>query len=442
MLRNKENFNRQLSQQHRGLEISQRDLTATKTHDCQSSQNDESIIFPQKFHHHPEPPGSPIFSRDRQWKLLISARGFDRLHSIYLDAEHVPTIHCSSFGNFQLVNLEWRSTFTIQQDPVDGAYMIYVPFSGDLDRGDSPQTVDRFARGDAMRTNQTATLINPDQSFTGISSETGQGLLIWIDRQLIEEVLETLLDRSLKQPLLFDRTIDLTSEFGISLQKFVQFLGLHRDPAQAVSSSLVQTELERALLTCLLKGSSNNYADEILYRTHGAFACYVTKARLFIESHLHEDLKLADIATAAGICPRLLQKAFSEHCGCSPMRILNQTRLQRIRQELERSSINTRIVDVMMCHGFTQGGKFAKEYQQLFGEKPSDTLKRSSHSHQSEFQLWHEIDDRQSAQVSGGVQTSPGDRLIKAAIPNLTGFAKFDRGASSLGHRWLWSCTP
>ena len=416
---NNENFKQQLVQQNRRLEIVQRDLAAKKTRDRKSQADRGNVISINKFHHNTNLPESEIF---QQRKLLIPASGFDRLCPTFLDPEHVPRIDCSSFGNFQLLNLEWRSTFTLQQDPIDGAYLIYVPFSGYLDGGiDSPQTVDRSARGDAMGTHQTATLINPARSFTGISSETGQALLMWIDRQLIEEVLETLLDRSLKQPLLFDDTIDLTSDFGISLQKLVQFLALHQDPAQTVSSVLVQEELERALLTCLLKGASNNHSEEILYCTHGAFACYVTKARSFIESHLHEDIKLADIAAAVGICPRLLQKAFSEHCGCSPMRILNYTRLQRIRQELERSSINTRIVDVMMCYGFTQGGKFAKEYQQLFGEKPSDTLKRASHAHQPESQLWQEIDDQQSEQVSGGVQDSPGP------IACLTGLlAKFN----------------
>ncbi len=414
LINKKENFRQQLSQQPRRLEISPRDLTATKTHDRQS-QRDGNIIFPHKFHHQTEPPGSEILSRDRQQKLSISARGFYDLRSHALDSTHLPTIDCSSFGNFQLANLEWKSTFTLQQDPIDSAYIIYVPFSGYLDGGiDSVQTVDR--------SHQTATLIDPNRSFTGISSQTGQALLIWIDRLSIEEILTTLLDRSLKQPLLFDPNIDLTSEFGIGLQKFIQFLGLHRDPAQTFGSSLVQEELERAFLNCLLRGANNNYAEAILYRTHGAFACYVTKARLFIESHLHEDLKLADIATAVGICPRLLQKAFSEHCGCSPMRILNQTRLQRIRQELERSSINTRIVDVMMSYGFTQGGKFAKEYQQLFGEKPSDTLRRSSQSQQSDFPLWHEIDDRQSERVSGGIKAVPGNRSIESIIPALNGF--------------------
>ena len=82
------------------------------------------------------------------------------------------------------------------------------------------------------------------------------------------------------------------------------------------------------------------------------------------------------------------------------MRFLTQSRLQRIRQELESAPSNTKIVDVMMQYGFTQGGKFAKEYQQLFGENPSDTLKRSIQFPQQPSPLWHQIDDAHSESIA------------------------------------------
>jgi AraC-like DNA-binding protein len=324
--------------------------------------------------------------------LLIPAKEFYRLRSIFPDLENVPTIHRSSLGNFQLVDLEWRSAFTLEQNPRDATYLLCVAFLGYIE-----QRV-----GSVYCSSTTATLVNPSQSVTGITSEAGQALLIAIDRQSIEEVLAKLLNRFLKQPLVFAPAIDLTTDFGASLKEFVEFLGLRRDPKTA-SSPLMQNELERTLLTCLLKGVSNNYSEEILYHTRGAFACYVIKARSFIESHLQEDLHLTDIAAAAGVSPRLLQKAFAQHCGCSPMRFVTQTRLERIRAELEQASINTRIMDVMMCYGFTQSGKFAKEYQQLFGEKPSDTLKRSSQPDLQNSPLWQEIDDPHAERIVGGV---------------------------------------
>jgi hypothetical protein len=84
---------------------------------------------------------------------------------------------------------------------------------------------------------------------------------------------------------------------------------------------------------------------------------------------------------------------------------------------LEGANSDTKIVDVMMHYGFTQGGKFAKEYQQLFGEKPSETLKRSSQFNQQNTPLWQQIDDPRSERVAGGVASST-DRSIFNLSPS------------------------
>jgi AraC-like DNA-binding protein len=298
-------------------------------------------------------------------------------------------IYYSQLGNFQIADLEWRSIFTIEQSPIVADYLICVPIVNRMEN--------RQLDGQAI-------CFNPDRAFTGITSRSGRVLFIGIDWRSIESVLTKLLNRALKQPIRFDSTIDLTTEFGTSLRGFVEFLGRSRDPDLTISSPLMQEELENALLACLIKGVKNNYSEEIVYHSQGAFACYVQKARAFIESHLDREIDLAGIAAAVNISPRLLQKAFAQEYDCSPMRFVMRSRLERIRQELERSNGNLRIIDVMMNYGISQGGKFAKDYQQLFGEKPSDTLKRAAcQLDRSDYPLWQEIDDFRSEGIIGGL---------------------------------------
>jgi AraC-like DNA-binding protein len=285
--------------------------------------------------------------------------------------------------------------YLLDPDVRDSDEIIYVPFAGHLEQSLDYQTLYRSASTPSERD-------NPDRAFAGITIKECRSSFVGIFRHAVEEVLAKLLNRSIKQPLSFESAIDLTSDFGVSLKEFLQFLGRSQDPDRLVSSPLIEKELELALLSCLLKGVANNYSDEIVYHTRGAFACYVEKARSFIAVNLHEDIKLSDIANSVGVCPRLLQKAFSQHCGCSPMQFLTQTRLHRIRQDLEQSAISVKITDVMMRYGFIQGGKFAKEYRQLFGENPSETLKQAKHRRQSDSALWQEIDDLQSEQLKGG----------------------------------------
>jgi AraC-like DNA-binding protein len=299
--------------------------------------------------------------------------------------------------------------YLLDPDVRDSDDIIYVPFAGYLEQS----TIDYQALYRASTPSERG---NPERAFAGITIKECRSSFVGIFRHAVEEVLAKLLNRSIKQPLSFESAIDLTSDFGMSLKEFLQFLGRAQDPARLVSSPLIEKELELALLSCLLKGVANNYSDEIVYQTRGAFACYVEKARSFISVNLHEDIKLSDIANSVGVCPRLLQKAFSQHCGCSPMQFLTQTRLNRIRQDLEQATRSVKITDVMMRYGFIQGGKFAKEYRQLFGENPSETLKQAKHRLQIDSALWQEMDDLQSERLKGGHYIFKSHRFASFAL--------------------------
>jgi AraC-like DNA-binding protein len=301
-------------------------------------------------------------------------------------------IQRSNIGNIQLVDMQWQSTHSLEGNPVESDYAIYIPMSGRIE----------WQNG-CYPTIHTAIAIESSRPFPGIVSTNGRVFVVGFDRESIDRALTKLIDREVKQPLVFEPTIDLANDFGASLKATIEFLGRSRAPDRNITSPMIQAELEGALLTCLLKGFRHNYADEILYCCQGAFACYVKQASTYIEAHLQDEIDLADIAAAVKISPRLLQKAFAQECECSPMRFVTRTRLERIRQQLERASSTTRIVDVMLDYGITQGGKFAKEYQQLFGEKPSDTLKRAS---QAAHPLWQEIDDACSERIVGGAVLS------------------------------------
>jgi AraC-like DNA-binding protein len=360
--------------------------------------------------------------RDRPLEILTNIIGNHRLYSIDPIADsRLCYSHHFDTSTFQIVDLQWQGAFQLEQDVLDRHYLIYLVLAGSLTQKiAAAQPADQVAQTVNCQPD-TATIVGPGQKLSNIASSEGQALLISIDRDSIDSALSSLLDRPLKQPVVFLPSIDLTSELGQSLKKLLQFLWESTQGEGTATASLVMQKLEQAFLACAIEGLPSNYTEELVYQTDGALACHVRKACAFIESHLHEDIKLGDIAAATKVCSRLLQKAFSHHCGCSPMRFLTQSRLQRIRQELESAPSDTKIVDVMMQYGFTQGGKFAKEYQQLFGEKPSETLKRRRQFNDpdGETPLWQEIDDPRSARVIGGVNP---------AVPNLPTGSSFLAG--------------
>ena len=72
-----------------------------------------------------------------------------------------------------------------------------------------------------------------------------------------------------------------------------------------------------------------------------------------------------------------LQYAFRDAMDMTPKEFIMQRRLHATRRALLTSDVSlTRVSDVATEHGFYELGRFAGRYFNLFGERPSETLKR------------------------------------------------------------------
>jgi transcriptional regulator GlxA family with amidase domain len=73
---------------------------------------------------------------------------------------------------------------------------------------------------------------------------------------------------------------------------------------------------------------------------------------------------------------RTLDTAFQEVTGDSPMQFIKRRRLNAARHALSKGETES-VKSVALDHGFWHLGRFAHEYQNLFGERPSETLSRA-----------------------------------------------------------------
>lgn len=89
------------------------------------------------------------------------------------------------------------------------------------------------------------------------------------------------------------------------------------------------------------------------------------------------ELHPESLALELGVCVRTLREAFRSCTGTSPCQFLRQLRLQRVRERLlELGPGDTSVTREAVAMGFTELGRFAGEYRQVFGEPPSITLRR------------------------------------------------------------------
>ncbi len=97
----------------------------------------------------------------------------------------------------------------------------------------------------------------------------------------------------------------------------------------------------------------------------------------YIEDNRYGSVTVNEISMNTGISLRTLDRAFQERFGIGPKAYLIRRRLMGVREILSDYSATTRVADAANEWGFWHMGQFAHDYRMLFGELPSDTLRRT-----------------------------------------------------------------
>ena len=96
----------------------------------------------------------------------------------------------------------------------------------------------------------------------------------------------------------------------------------------------------------------------------------VRRAEAYVRSNVSHNIRLEDIAGAAGVSVRTLQTSFKRDRHVTPMQYLRNLRLDAARQRLlAGSSVAAAALDT----GFSHQGRFAQYYRSRFGHSPSST---------------------------------------------------------------------
>ena len=87
---------------------------------------------------------------------------------------------------------------------------------------------------------------------------------------------------------------------------------------------------------------------------------------------------VADLCRAAGVSERTLRNAFHNVYGLSPKQYLLRHGLEEAHRALQVAQGARGAVTLVATDcGFFELGRFARAYRRLFGESPSDTLRRA-----------------------------------------------------------------
>jgi AraC-like DNA-binding protein len=141
------------------------------------------------------------------------------------------------------------------------------------------------------------------------------------------------------------------------------------DAARGLEQALVE-----AMISCLVDGEVRE--DSVAQRHH---EIVMRRFHRVVEENPKQPLYIPEICKAIRVSSRTLQACCQEHFGMGPKHYLLLRRMYLARRALREVATDaTSVTDVATRYGFWQLGRFAVEYQSLFGESPSATLRRQS----------------------------------------------------------------
>ena len=206
---------------------------------------------------------------------------------------------------------------------------------------------------------------NEHQSVSGAGFN---GLPISVEESYFEELCQktgyTELFDKLKKSEIFH-----VSEFHLKqIRKLVRFVTQQAKQDDLLVYELVEEKLIELLINCLSTGFPDKPDVDMAYPKFAKIIDY-------IHGNLSEVTSVYQICHNTNIPERTLRRLINNKYDLSPKTYLNKLRLNEVRKNLKSNAENSSIIQVASEYNFWHMGQFTKDYKNLFGELPSDTLR-------------------------------------------------------------------
>jgi AraC-like DNA-binding protein len=294
-------------------------------------------------------------------------------HALRADGGLKMRLNAARQRRFTLGFLAYGGHAELGMPPTETTYHINLTTRGKTfaERGDGTRAVT------AARASGVALL--PDQFNTVRWTDDAEQLILKIPRTRLESHLADLVGHPVGGPIDFTFGFSTATARGRSLLAAVEFLAGELDrPGGIADTPLAREQLEVFVMTQVLLAVPNSYSDLL--------EGYVARARpprlqavlTHMETHADQPLTPGELAKVGCMSVRSLHASFQHELGLSPMAHLRRIRLDRVHAELLRAGhADERIGDIAMRWGFFHPSRFARQYQERFGELPSDTGRRA-----------------------------------------------------------------
>lgn len=163
--------------------------------------------------------------------------------------------------------------------------------------------------------------------------------------------------------------IDLNAEDAFKIQQIL--IALHE--ADTLDFDLMINKLPALLLKSIV-----NVTDQLPKKYSTSKQILLSEILIYIQENLNRRINTLELSQVFRISERKLRYIFRENIGFSPMRYIKTIKLNKARKDILYAKENIDVNLMANKWGFNHSGQFAADYKMLFGELPSETLKKSN----------------------------------------------------------------
>jgi AraC-like DNA-binding protein len=274
-------------------------------------------------------------------------------------------------GALSISRLRYGRAVDILPGPLERFYLIQIPLRGHA-RIDTGRAAFHSHAG-------CAALLSPQPDLAMNWDEESDQLILRFDAELVRRFCASWCGDPKVAPPLFDPCLHLDRHPAIgALLLAIVGLSQHRraegnGSAAEEVPALSALELQHRLLAALLCHQPHSASERLQASAPPLAPQHVRRVEEYLVAHPRDEHTPESLADFACVSVRSLFLGFQRSRGISPMKLLRELRLHKVRDELLLAAPGTGVTEVALAWGFFHLGRFAQEYRAQFGEPPSRT---------------------------------------------------------------------
>lgn len=204
-----------------------------------------------------------------------------------------------------------------------------------------------------------------------------QLISVVVDRDLVNRYVQSTEHLDLDRWLSGGPAIVSSSGLARRLAEQLQWV-LHWSEGASSEAPAVGLRMRESVMELLAPHIADKLVAPAARPRQAPYVDVVRKARLYLVERQDSPPEIGALCAALGVSRRWLQLSFNEVLQTNPIVYLRTLRLGGARRMLSSGEPGMQVKDAVEAFGFWHLSRFSHDYRALFGELPSQTLRRAA----------------------------------------------------------------